>query len=598
MKKFKLRDLFRKTPFNGTNGRIGPTLMIPPVQALSHSNRAPDEAEAILIRNSIATAEFEIEQIQNSLGFDAIRDDSQINTYKLFIHLQSAILFRQLPPVILKKIFFFFAEGDQNPSSNKPPWVLGHVCRTWRAVALVNPRLWAHLPPIRLGNPCDAPRIYDRLLTLLHRCSGGPISFFLHCEVADPTEYQIVDLLVAHSEQWANVSLEVSGITIRRFFEIDGRLDSLCSLEISVRGRGVPVVNIFESAPWLRTVRVNNLVSPGMLRLPWTQLTTYEDRTTFGDGVFKAFRLNSNLQHIKFSPSHDEQLDSFPEFPSPQFQWRPLIIPHLTTLCIEFWERKYKIKALFDNITLPALQTLVLKFSKYDNVTDIDLVRMINRSRCDIKYFTFHSPFHGHDSPMRQFLAVLPSLWYLDINDPDPKLIEKLSQFQRGGEWTVVPHLRSLTIHLSLSYKHQYLALLSRLAGIRCDTVSAFRQGGPTPLLPMLRTLKVAVHGTENHTLSHFYYASLEPPRTDVEERSANRIAKVYASISMNPVSIDPSTVLPFKLDGCDIINEDGSFRLESGAMKRRGRIFAETMSGLSNIVIDPQAAAGVYVSG
>jgi hypothetical protein len=100
----------------------------------------------------------------------------------------------------------------------------------------------------------------------------------------------------------------VSGITIRHFFKIAGRLDSLCSLKFSLRGRGEPVVNIFESAPWLRTVRVNNLVSPGMLRLPWMQLTTYEDRTTFGDGVFKAFRLNSNLQHIKFRPNYDEQL--------------------------------------------------------------------------------------------------------------------------------------------------------------------------------------------------------------------------------------------------------------------------------------------------
>jgi F-box-like len=198
----KIWDLFRNLPaLNGTNGRTGPRLMIPPVQALSHSNRAPTEAEVILIRNSIATAEFEIEQIKNSLGFNSICDDTQINRYKLFIHLQSALLFRQLPPVILKKIFLFFAEGDRNPLLNKPPWVLGQVCRTWRAVALVNPRLWAHLPPIRFGNSSDVPRIYNCILTLLHRCSGGPISFFLHCEVADRMEYPIIDLLVDHSEQ-------------------------------------------------------------------------------------------------------------------------------------------------------------------------------------------------------------------------------------------------------------------------------------------------------------------------------------------------------------------------------------------------------------
>ena len=581
---WKIREIFGKPPLNGTN-TTGPMLMIPPVQALSRSNRAPTEAEVKLIRNSIAAAEFEIELIKNSPGFNA--NDKQIKSYKQFIHLQSALLFRQLPPVILKRIFLFFVEEDENLSSNKPPWVLGHVCRTWRAVALLNPNLWGHLPPMRLGNPCDASKIFNCLLSLLNRCSGGPISFFLHYEIADRMEQPIVDLLVAHCRQWANVSLEVSGITIRRFFKIEGHLNSLRSLEFSLRGRGEPVVNIFESAPRLRIVRVNNLVCPGMLRLPWTQLTSYEDRTTFGDGVLKAFGLNSNLRHIKFSPNHDEQLDSLP-----QFRWRPLMIPHLTTLSIEFWDRRYKIKTLFDNLTLPALQTLVLKFSKYDNVTNIDLVKMINRSHCDLKHLTFH----GRDTPIGQFLATMPSLRTLDINDPDPNLIEKLSQF-RNGEWTVVPCLKSLTIHLSMSYEHPYLATLSRLAGIRCDTVSAFRQGRPAPLLRMLKTFKVAIHGTENHSLSHFYYASLEPPRTDVEERSADRIAKVYESIKMTPILIDPSTVLPFKFDGCDIINEDRSFRLNTGVMKRRGRVYTDVMSGLTDIIIsDPQAVAGVYV--
>ena len=582
-------EIFGNSPLNGTKRSTGPMLMIPPVKALSLSNRAPTETEVKLIRNSIAAAEFEIDLIKESVGFNA--NDKQINSYKKFIHLQSALLFRQLPPAILKKIFLFFAEDEKcvgNPSSNKPPWVLGHVCRTWRAVALANPSLWGHLPPICLGNSCDAHRIFNCLLTLLDRCSGGPISFFLHYEVADRKEYPIVDLLVAHCPQWANVSLEVSGITIRQFFKVEGHLDSLRSLEISLRGRGEPVVNVFESAPWLRTVRVNNLVSPDMLRLPWTQLTSYEDRTAFGDGVFKVFGLYSNLRHVKFSPNREEQLGPFP-----QFQWRPLMIPHLTTLSIEFWDGRYKIKTLFDNLTLPALQTLVLKFSKYDNVTDINLVKMINRSLCDLRHLTFH----GRDSPIGEFLVVMPSLRTLDINDPDAKLIEMLSQFKGGGEWTVVPCLGSLTIHLSMSYKHPYLATISRLAGIRCDTVSAFRQGRPAPLLRMLKTFKVAIHGTENHSLSHFYYASLEPPRTDLEERSADRIAKVYASIKMTPILIDPSTVLPFKLDGCDIINEDRSFRMKSGAWKRRGRIYADVMSGLTNIIVsDPQAVAGVYV--
>ena len=566
---------------------------MPPVHALSQSNREPTEDEVKLIRNSIAAAERGIEQFKNSPEFNADLNDSQINNCKLFIHLQSALLFRLLPPEILQRIFLFFAdsEGDENPSSNKPPWVLGQVCRRWRDVAEAYPDLWSRLPPIRLGNPCDIPSIHDCLLSLLKRCPGSPISFSLHYEDDDRIDQPnpIVDLLVDHCGQWEDVFLEVSGITIRRFFRIKGRLNSLHSLEFSLRGRGDPV-DVFESAPRLRSVRVNNLVSPETLRLPWTQLTSYEDRTTFGDGVFKAFRPNSNLRHLKFSPNHDEKLDSFP-----QFRWRPLTNSHLTTLSIEFWDRRYKIKTLFDCLVLPALQTLVLKFCKYDNVTDIDLVSMIKRSHCDLRHLTFH----GRNSPIQQYLVAMPSLRILNINDPDPELIRNLSQLQ-SGQWTVVPRLKSLTIHLSTSYDHQYLASLSRLAGIRCDTVSAFRQDpleDPAPSLRMLKTLKVAIHGTANHSLSHFYYASLGPPNKDTEERSADGIARVYTSITMNPVLFDPTTVLHFRLDGSDIIDEDRSYRMESGTWKRRGRIYVDAMTGLTNIIVsDPYAVAGVYV--
>jgi hypothetical protein len=414
-----------------------------------------------------------------------------------------------------------------------------------------------------------------------------PITFFLHNESAEPMEYAIIDLLVAHCRQWENVSLELSGITIRRFLKIEGQLDSLHSLEFSLRGRGEPIVKLFESAPSLRTVRVNNLVSPGMLRLPWVQLTRYEDTTAFGDGISKAFRSNSRLQHLKFSPNRNaEELENLP-----RVQWMPLMIPYLTTLSIEFWDTRYKIKTLFDNLTLPALHTLVLKFSKYDNVIEVELVKMIIRSHCGLEHFTFY----GRDSPIKQFLAVMPSLTTLDINDPNPELIEELFQF-RNGAWTVVHYLRSLTIHLSKSYEHQYLAMLSRLAGIRCDTVSAFRDDQPS--LPMLKTFKVAIHGTENHYLGHFYYASLEPPTTEMEAQSAKRINRVYASIMNDPVILEPSSSITLsELDEARQTlvspNTDSLF----AAWDRRRQKYAKIMSHLEDILkSDPHAVAGIYV--
>jgi hypothetical protein len=503
---------------------------------------------------------------------------------------------------VLKKIFLYFTERDSVKSfklSPKPPWVLGQVCRQWRAIARAIPDLWSHLPPVFLGTltKYDIDKIFACLSELLHRCSGIPISFFLRNEIVNPLEYPIIDLLVAHCRQWENISLEVSGITIRRFVKIEGELNSLHSLEFSLRGRGEPVVKLFESAPRLRTVRVNELVSPGMLRLPWLQLTSYEDTTAFGDGVYKAFRSNSSLQHLKFTPICDEVLDFLP-----QIEWTPLVIPNLTTLSIEFWTSRYKIRSLFDNLTLPALHTLVLKFSKYDEVMDAELVNMITRSLCDLRHLTFH----GRNSPIQQFLTVMPSLTVLDINDPYPELIQKLSQFQ-GDEWTVVPCLRSLTIHISKippwapssSFPYRYLEALSRLAGIRSDAVSAFRDDHPS--LPMLKTFKVALHGIESAAgcLSHFYYASLEPPRTEIELQSANRIAELYALVN-NPVILHPSPSITASelMEARQILaptSPDGDGLL--CAWDRRRQIYVEVVTGLKDILkSDPLSVAGIYV--
>ena len=131
-------------------------------------------------------------------------------------------------------------EGDSEKElSNKPPWVLGHVCHQWQVIALDTLNLWRHLPPVHLGalTKHDIDRISTCLSELLRWCSGIPIMFFLHHESAKTMEYPITDLLIAHCRQWENVSLELSSITIRHFLKIEGQLDSLHLLEFSLRGR-------------------------------------------------------------------------------------------------------------------------------------------------------------------------------------------------------------------------------------------------------------------------------------------------------------------------------------------------------------------------
>ena len=153
--------------------------------------------------------------------------------------------------------------------------------------------------------------VFKRFLIDVQAVQAGPISFFLHYEVADQMEQPIVDLLVAHCLHWENVSLEVPGIAIRGLLKIEAwrSIESLTLLGIFPAQKGrtscecIRVSAIMMVAAPLRTVRVNNF------KLVCRAVTKTERLLgSFGDGVrvLKAFGLNSNLRHIKFSSNHDE----------------------------------------------------------------------------------------------------------------------------------------------------------------------------------------------------------------------------------------------------------------------------------------------------
>jgi hypothetical protein len=85
----------------------------------------------------------------------------------------------------------------------------------------------------------------------------------------------------------------------------------------------------------------------------------------------------------------------------------------------------------------------------------------------------------------------------------------------------------------------------------------------------MLKTLKVAIHGLGDY-LSHFYYASLEPPTSKMEARSADKIAQVYKWMKkLKKVSSNPT---------------------------KRHKTYMGVKTGLNSLDNDPQCVAGVYV--
>ncbi|KAJ7157290.1 hypothetical protein C8R46DRAFT_859860, partial [Mycena filopes] len=52
---------------------------------------------------------------------------------------------RRLPLEILAYIFLLTIPSVEETCPLRSPWILGHICRRWRAIALATPALWSSI---------------------------------------------------------------------------------------------------------------------------------------------------------------------------------------------------------------------------------------------------------------------------------------------------------------------------------------------------------------------------------------------------------------------------------------------------------------------
>ncbi|KAJ7447246.1 hypothetical protein FB451DRAFT_1054543 [Mycena latifolia] len=143
---------------------------------------------------------------------------------------------RRIPTEILTHIFMLSKpsimdarEMDWYKALQGSPWVLGHISRHWRAVALASPTLWTSIIIRNTGTsedlePCSIPMLETQLV----RSGNSPLDIIFDYERFDADTYVAEEALKALEKccsRWR--SLYITAEQLLRLHRIRGRLPLL-----------------------------------------------------------------------------------------------------------------------------------------------------------------------------------------------------------------------------------------------------------------------------------------------------------------------------------------------------------------------------------
>ncbi|KAK7038250.1 hypothetical protein R3P38DRAFT_3311439 [Favolaschia claudopus] len=177
------------------------------------TNYSPSDTEILQVKNFIAeplrqlrALEAEIDELQTTIAKLTEKHEA-LNAY---VHPYQALIspIRRMPEEILAEIFLACLPTDRDcfMVSSDAPILLGRICRSWRAISLATPGLWASLhivaPPLK--HKSAAPRL-EAVDTWLAR--SGQMSLSLSLQ-----SYQMfLKRLIPFANRWEHIHFLAHG---------------------------------------------------------------------------------------------------------------------------------------------------------------------------------------------------------------------------------------------------------------------------------------------------------------------------------------------------------------------------------------------------
>ncbi|KAM6495247.1 hypothetical protein JOM56_009870 [Amanita muscaria] len=305
-----------------------------------------------------------------------------------------------LPFDIIQEIFahhstalWIYSDSDIMPNIAPAfPWLLGHVCASWRTVFLsMHAEFWSSLImfPNAPLNTVEGKRSLDIVTTFMERTKGLPISLSLQLRhIPRP----VIDIFVKHCKQWQHVELIFEQKQLSLLCSIKDQLPLLRSLRLGfshptplLAGPPEEPIVLFENAPLLTHLRLHH---PWRWRFHWPSVSTLElHRHIEADTLLEILSQLENLETLLIMQG--DRLDT------------------ITNLTMPITMTRLKILRAFGSMTLalltaPSLEVLHIGTCRNQNFSPV-CSAFFGRSACRLLELSI-----GHCYATESLSAILP----------------------------------------------------------------------------------------------------------------------------------------------------------------------------------------------
>ncbi|KAF9022604.1 hypothetical protein BDZ89DRAFT_1115431 [Hymenopellis radicata] len=389
---------------------------------------------------------------------------------------------QSLPPEILSYIFSLTFEKPFRIFKSRMPWLLGQVCRHWRAVVSQNPSLWNSFV---CESSSQKASIHGRILEeVLNRSGNTPLEVFVFSLTPESAS-----ILAHHASRLSELRLTCDLDNLRALKDAPEMtmLTKLCLTTRHYYEHSEPVhFDIASKAPRLTHVvlKAKNVFAnvPHCILLPWSQITHLE--LELGpDNYHYIIDILSQCQNlVSFTGSYQD--NPYRISPNSVLQRRTpssiYVFPRLTFLAIR------SPLVILSYMQCPALQTFALRVSfQNDAFTETDwedFRAFMDRSRlCSLQELYLvpeDDPKNPatFSAPLREFLTFVSHVSRLVLDVPYAGLAGIID---RAEGVLAFPELQMLTLRadatafLNFPFVQHWLTLQQHVENVLIRTVES-----------------------------------------------------------------------------------------------------------------------------
>ncbi|KAF8884552.1 hypothetical protein CPB84DRAFT_1685806, partial [Gymnopilus junonius] len=357
-----------------------------------------------------------------------------------------------------------------------PPLLLCQVCQRWRDAAIHYPTLWSYFSIESISEA----KLY-LLRTWIERSVESPLTISVNLlpthrlDAWDPPFNHIISLIFSERNRWRNMyfSVPASAFTTLDFPEEANSASNLKQLHFQLHsGRIPPSFKAFLShSPVLSdfTLKTEQRgVFPLLENLPWSQLTDLHLECVLSPEEYQlVFQRSPMLRTCHLQNVSRELLLS----PIPARIQPPITLAYLHYLHVTGEPRIF---LLFDSVTLPSLQTLVIGIIKpglirflapLSTLESLNFQKFIERSSPPLQVINFDNVLL-QENILIDILALLPTMQSLTIDDDSNRLNAQLSDKLlqalggRNGVAFICPGLTTICLTGQLSTSDGIFAMM------------------------------------------------------------------------------------------------------------------------------------------